>query len=661
VSTKRAGQRSSYWITHLVGSVAAGLLVAGGMLLAPGRVTWAWIGLTGTIGLAFTWMGALVLAGEPRHLVGRLMTSAGVVAGAGAVAASWTVWAPAAWLAQWLWSVSYGLIVLALLVFPDGHLSSRPRRIVAAVILTATALAATGFAIASLEPPHMLLTAADPPDSAWAGLALRGAAVAMLLLAVGLVAVIGELWRRWHRAAGEARRQVACLLLAAGLLVPITILDTLGVPGAWLVLAATVPAAMTLAVLRFRLYHLDRLINRTFVWLIMSVLVVAGFVIIVALLRDVALHLDTSTASLAATAIVAVIFEPVRGRVQRTVNHILYGDRDNPYQVVSRLAEVAGRTAEHLAILPLLAETLAHSLQLPYVEIEAGTHGEARVLARHGVPTPDLEAFDMLAHGERVGRLLVAPRSYGGRFTHHERRLLTDVALHAASAVKASQLVRELQRSRERLVIAREEERRRLRRDLHDGLGPAIAGMSMQVRAIHHLVSGNHKAERLLDGLAGDLTSCMAEVRQLVDQLRPPVLDGGLAAALRAECHRFGGPDLKITLTIDEDPVSLPAAVEVAAYRIVAEALTNVARHARATTCHVKLRAVTERSLAVEITDDGIGMGSGVPAGVGLLSMRERAEELGGTYATRHVTPHGTSIDVTLPLPPGPAVDGAVA
>jgi two-component system NarL family sensor kinase len=302
-------------------------------------------------------------------------------------------------------------------------------------------------------------------------------------------------------------------------------------------------------------------------------------------------------------------------------------------------------------VLPLLTSTIGQSLRVPYVAVELPGADGPRRHAEHGQATTTVEAFAMLAHGERVGRLLVAPRSPGGRFSARECQLLEDVALQAGVAAEATRLIRDLQQSRERLIMAREEERRRLRRDLHDGVGPSLAGMAMQVRAAHKLLSGPTKIAGILHSLAEDLQTCTSEVRQLVDELRPPALDAGLSAALRTECARFDGTAVSVRLEVDGDLEGLPAAVEVAVYRIVAEALTNVVRHAGAENCVV--RVGRGRSLTVEITDDGVGLGQGDPPrrGVGLDSMQARAVELGGECAFTDAVPHGTAIRVRLPLP----------
>jgi signal transduction histidine kinase len=615
------------------------------------------LALTGAVAVSFAALGGLVLAGVPGHPVGRLMVAAGLVSAVAVLALSWPRLTPVAWLSQWLWWPPYGLIFLALLVFPDGRLPGRRWRPVAAGLVATTVVATVALAVAATTDPTGLLLSAAPAQDPTAQLLVRVALVTIAVEALLVVAVLVALAGRWRRATGEARQQLACLLAAGALFLLGFLLDWLNLSGAWVLMVIAIPGAMTLAVLRYRLYGLEQVINRTLVWLVMSLLVIVAFVATVALLRDLVLRGSTSNASLAATGLIAVTFEPLRHRVQRGVNRLLYGDRDEPYAVLARLGDLLERTVEPQAVLPLLTGTIARSLKVPYVAVELGGDDAGRpgqVHAEHGRATTSVERFDMVTHGERVGRLLVANRAPGARFTPVERRLLSDVALHASVAAASARLIRDLRESRERLVMAREEERRRLRRDLHDGLGPAFAGMSMQVRAARKLATADQeRLTQILDGLADDLRTSTAEVRQLVDQLRPPALDRGLESALRAECQRFDGPNLSVRLLLEDPLPRLPAAVEVAAYRIVGEALANVVRHAQARSCEVAVRR--GRALVVEVSDDGVGFVAPRPGGVGLDSMRERAAELGGDCEIVGREPRGTLIRVRLPCQPAPS------
>ncbi|BCB84015.1 hypothetical protein Psuf_013280 [Phytohabitans suffuscus] len=608
-----------------------------------------------TAGLAvFAPLGALVVAGVRGHPVGRLMFAAGAAACASLVAASWAGWLPFAWFAQWSGWPPLGLVVLALLYFPDGRLPSPRWRIAAIGITAATVVAAAALAVAAIDHPRDLVTVAGTPLTDRARLLDGVAKIAILAVGAGLLAVVASLAVRWRRSVGETRQQLSCLLPAAAFLPVALVLEGFGLTGAWALAAAAIPLGMTVAVLRYRLYDLDRVINRSVVWLVMTLLLIGGFVAIVAILRDLVMRGSTSNASLVATGMIAVTFEPVRRRVQRLVDRLLYGQRDDPYKVIVNLADLHGQTADPDAMLPLLTKAIAGSLRVPYVAVRVSTSDGSRLVAEHGRTGTQLEEFDMVARGETLGQLLVATRGVGDRFNQRERRLLADVAQYFAAVTEATRLIRDLQESRERLINAREEERKRLRRDLHDGVGPALTGIGMQVRAARKASGEPERVRRILEDMTEDLQVCRSEVRQLLDHLhRPPELDRGLEAALRAQCQRFHSPSLSIDLHVAAHLDGLPAAIEVAAYRIVSEALTNVAKHAKAESCRITVDA--DRTLSIDVVDDGIGIisdGNG-HIGVGLESMRERAAELGGECVVTPGERRGTEVRVQLPIPLG--------
>ena len=297
---------------------------------------------------------------------------------------------------------------------------------------------------------------------------------------------------------------------------------------------------------------------------------------------------------------------------------------------------------------------------------------QPQIAAAYGLAVPLPLRLPLTYQSERVGELLIAPRGPGESFTPAEQRLLRDIAQQAGVAAHAVRLTGDLQRSRERLVTAREEERRRLRRDLHDGLGPALAIHSLKIGAARSLLAQTlapiaepppsrpsvASADVLLAELEQDIASTLADIRRLVYDLRPPTLDElGLAAAIRESAARYAlaaAPNLeplRITVDAPEHLPPLPAAVEVAAFRITQEALTNVLRHARARTCRICLSVADD--LVLEIVDDGLGLSAaanGHGGGVGLASMRERAGELGGACLIETPPAGGTRVFAHLPL-----------
>lgn len=230
--------------------------------------------------------------------------------------------------------------------------------------------------------------------------------------------------------------------------------------------------------------------------------------------------------------------------------------------------------------------------------------------------------------------------------------MLALVAAPLAVAVHATLLSDQLQASRERIIAAREEERRRLRRDLHDGLGPALTGVALIADAATNLLATDpERARELLGALRGEIRTAVADIRRLVEDLRPPALDDlGLVGALRQRVEhlvrRADGGALLVRLDVPGEVPVLPAAVEVAAYRVATEALTNVVRHSTASTAVLRLRC--GRELDLEIADDGSPDGPWRP-GVGLHAMRERAAELGGGFEAGP-SAEGGRVRVSFPL-----------
>jgi signal transduction histidine kinase len=418
---------------------------------------------------------------------------------------------------------------------------------------------------------------------------------------------------------------------------------------------ALIPLSIGVAILRYRLFDIDLIINRTLAYTALTACVVGLYVLVVGGLGTLLLQTHTHpVVSLLATGLIAVVFAPLRDYLQRGVNRLMYGERDEPYEVLSRLGQRLEGTLDPDAALTTIVETVAQALKLPYVAISAERDGEPVTTVEHGTLVDGTVTLPLVHKAETVGRLVLAPRAPGEEFTPSDRRLVGDLARQAGVAVHAARLTADLRRSRERLVTAREEERRRLRRDLHDGLGPRLAAQTLKVGAARSLYPRDPAAsDALLDELETDMDATLADVRRLVHNLRPPTLDQlGLVGAIRDAAERYE-PDpatngLRISVRAPEELPPLPAAVEVAAYRIIQEALTNAVRHARADSCAVRLSVGDE--LELEVTDDGVGLPEEHRSGVGLNSMSERAAELGGTCAIERMPSGGTRVLARLPL-----------
>jgi signal transduction histidine kinase len=465
---------------------------------------------------------------------------------------------------------------------------------------------------------------------------------------------------RRRSAHGEEREQLQ-LLLRAALVVVVAfvacLIGSLATPAAFdvgafaaIVSLAFLAATMAVAILRHRLYGLDVFVNRALVFSVLTA-VLGGLYVAAVLGVGHLLDQDVQFGiALVATGLVAVAFQPLRERVQRAVSRLLHGRRDEPYAAISTLGRRLGEAMAPTRVLPVMVETIGDELRLPYVAVElADSPGEPAAV--HGAPDAGVALRLPLVHaGERVGTLVIGARAHGEPLADADRQLLEDFARRASAAASAVALSIEVQRSRERLVTAREEERRRLRGDLHDGLGPTLAGAVLTIDAARRVLATDPEAaDALLDRAAASVEGTVADVRRLVYGLRPPALDQlGLTGALRQHAAALNGAELDCTISAPDPLPPLPAAVEAATFRIAQEALANVARHAHARTAVVSITA--GETLRLEVADDGCGLPEDRHAGVGLTSMRERASELGGSFELAAAAGGGTIVRVELPL-----------
>jgi signal transduction histidine kinase len=560
----------------------------------------------------------------------------------------------AAWLAAVLSPPGLSVALFILVLFPSGRLLTPRWRPVGWLTATSVAVYTAILAVAP-GPMHAELPGLGNPlgSSAWAPLAepVRRIAPAFslgLLLVAGLQVIL-----RFRSAVGVERLQLKWFTYATGLMVLGTVIQIELVGGAVNTpVVIALPIAASMAILRYRLYDIDRLINRTLVYAVLTSVVIALYVlIVVGLSAEVQLG-GNNPVALVATGCIAVLFQPLRNRVQRAVNHLLYGQRDEPYAVLTQLGQRLEAAVAPDAQLRTIVTSVRRALKLGYAGITLTDVGKTVLTVAEGeVPSESL-CMPLIYHGDVVGELRVGPRAPGEGWSSADRRLLQDLARQAGAAANAVQLTAELQRSRERLVTAREEERRRLRRDLHDELAPTLAALALNAATARDRASADAANFALLDELYRGLRATVGDIRRLVYELRPPALDElGLVAALLERATQYTAADgqgLQVVIDAPATLPPLPAAVEVAAYRIVQEALMNVVRHAQARTCTVRLQLV--HGLQVEICDDGVGLPSEYRAGVGLRSMRERSLELGGRCTVERLQGGGTHVEALLPV-----------
>ncbi|WP_311346788.1 sensor histidine kinase [Blastococcus goldschmidtiae] len=631
----------------------------------------------GLSGLLLAVPGALLLSRAPRNAVSWVVAGAALFWALDGLASSWLTYAvqsdpplPGASFSFWFVQrfgafLLFGLPLL-LLLYPDGRLPGGRWRTVSWVAIGCTALlpvlvVTTPAAVlderAGTQLPEVFSGLAVDPTS----LPLPEAVVLPLLhlafplSAVGILLPLAVVVHRLRAATGEDRRRMRWLLWA-GVVDALVMVVALAFPSTTVSIDLAVAVgltglAVTLGILRPGAVDIDRLLGGTLVYggLAAGVVVLDLLVLGTAgmLLGD---RFDERNALLVTLLVVAVGYVPLRAALWRIVRRWALGEREDPYRVVSGLAERLERSDGPDQQLMAVAAAVAEAFRSPYVGVEVTSAGGERLLAEHGRRPGAVQSLPIAYRGEDIGRLLLPRHGVRAQLLSRDERLLADVVRQAAAAARASSLAAQLQASREQLVAAREEERRRLRRDLHDGLGPSLGAVVLRIDTARNLAAGRPEdADRLLRQARDDVAAALADVRRLVHDLRPPALDDlGLAGAVRQQAERVLPPQVTVTLTGDGAGAHLPAAVEVAAYRIASEALANVARHARASRVEVALER-DAGALVVCVTDDGAGIPQDAPAGVGLVSLRERAAELGGSCTVECPADGGTVVRAVLP------------
>jgi signal transduction histidine kinase len=603
-------------------------------------------------------VAALLLAQLPGHGVGRVLATmacahaTGIAAG---VAGAWLAQEDLAgagvlrWLAAVSWVGTLPLLAVLVLIFPTGRPPSPRWRLVLYAQLVAIAALAVLVAIAPGGVPLQ-------PLAAFFG---------VVLLGTGMLAAVSQVVR-WRAATGAERAQLRAFAVLAAVLalsyVVAGLLKLSGSQGGWwptidalsyLTLIAGLPVAVGLAVLRHRLYGIDPLVNRVLVWATVSAVLLGAYLVVIVVVT-VLLGGSRSPApvALVAAAVVALALAPVRARAQRLVDRLMYGDRGDPVRILRALGARLSATVAPDEVARTLTETLTGTLRLPWAAVDLDREGAWQRMAEAGDPGAASQPVTIpLTHaGEQVGRLLVQPRRGEATLTRADRQLLADLAAHAGPAVHAARLVDQLTESRERLVQAREAERGRLRRDLHDSLSPALAGIGLSADAAGRVLGIDPEAAAaLLARVVAEARASTETVRRLLADLRPPGLEElGLIAALEERARQLSRPgEFDIELSIADSLAPLAPGVEVAAYRIAVEALTNAARHSGGRRCRLELS--TDQRLRLTVTDDGHGLGSPNGDGMGIRAMRERARELGGQLTIGPAAGSGVRVVAELP------------
>ncbi len=600
------------------------------------------------VAIVFSVCGAAIAVRRPENPIGWAFIAGALGNGIAGIGGEYTVLTGdpiGDWLLSWAWMPLPLAIAVTLHTFPTGHAPTpRWRPVVFVVVLAGVA----GIIVQATSSPMV----GAPPSSQGPPLAIGWPAWvtvgSFLVYPAAMVTGIASLAMRFRKSRGDERAQIKWLLVAC---VPFLVLSIAGVGGvvvstATLLLIA-VPVAT--ATLRYRLYDIDLVINRALVYGVLGLLVAAAYLVLATGLGRLAGGEGSPVTATIATVMAALVALAARQAVQQAIGRLLYGRRGDPLAVIGSVARRLEGAGTPEGLLTGVVDDLREALKLEAVAV----HDVDGVLLA-GTARLDAGSRLPLSHqGEPVGELRVWT-ARGDALKPGDLRLLRDdLGPQLAVAIEAVRLKRDLQRARERLVAALEGERRRLRHDLHDGLGPTLTAITLRADAATNLLAKDpDRARQLLAELRGAAGEAIAEIRRLTHGLRPAALDElGLIGAIREQgigVDRAGmrGPEI----VLDDMPYlpALPAAVEVAAYRIATEAITNAIRHSNATRCRVRITADT--ALVVEVTDDGHGWTGRLTPGVGIQSMRERAADLGGTLTIEPVPGGGTRVRARLPL-----------
>ena len=624
-------------------------------------------------------LGGVIAAHRPENPYGWLWSAAGLILGVSFLAFGYGAYAlvvapgalPGGVAAVWVSTVmkngvAFGLLPFVFLLFPNGRLpSGRWRPVAWAAGLVGVAL----VVLVAVRPgPFYEFPFVDNPVrfTGTTGELIEwlfvGDFANLVVLAWGLTVLLSvvSMVVRFRRASGQERQQLKwfaamCVVLLGFFLAlvfaPLAWKSRLVDAVLWAVLASAMYAAIGIAVLRHRLYDIDLLLNRTLVY---GLLTVGGVGVYVGVVNGAErlLRAGGPGGSLLATGVIAVGFAPARDRLQRFVDRRLYGDRHDPVRAMARLGERLRDAPSGVPggdVLAGVLQGVCETLRLPSASLRVEDGVE---VATFGQPGTASESIPLEHEGQHIGVLVVGVRAGEDALGAADRQVLEVLAAPVAVALHAVLLSQELQRSRERLVAAREEERRRLRRDLHDGLGPILTAVTLKADAARSaLDTAPNQADELLAELRGDANQAIGDLRRVIYDLRPAQLDElGLLGALSQQVDRFDRQGLSTTLQAPPTLPVLPAAVEVAAYRIIAEALTNVTRHAHAH--QVTITVAIDGDLCVAVQDDGTtsaAIGDGWRPGTGLQSMTERVAEVGGTLEVGP-TPTGGRVQASLPL-----------
>jgi signal transduction histidine kinase len=594
----------------------------------------------------FGWLALVAAFGHGLAALGLQVAVAGQLGHHGLPGVAWGLW-----LVSWGPAVELPALAVIYVLFPDGR---RMAGWWGRLSLLAPVIVGVGVLLEMLAPFPDSFGIKDRSPFSGVHNPLTGDGLTQLppgvpLIAVGMILASATVLWRWHRADGAARGELHGLAFLAAL-APFVVVAVVALPARFGFAVGEIEtfleiAVITAVVLRHQLFGIEVTLRRFAVYTTLIFAVAIGHAAIAAVATS--FTSDDATATLSTIAVALGVL-PARDLLNRAVNRLLYGSRDDPIAVLAAVSKTSTSSSDGADLLQQLAGSVATMMRLPFVAIEVAGDEPALVTVVGQRIDRTVREFPLVHRGEPLGALLTQPRHGESSLSTRDEALLEQVAAQASIAVAATLMSIDIQRSRERLVVAVEEERRRLRRDLHDGLGPSLTASTFRLDTARALLTSRvEEADELIGAVRVDVAAALNDIRRLVYDLRPPALDDlGLIGALSRQLDVPSPTGLQVSIDAPEAMPAMSAAVEVAAYRIVIEAVTNVRRHSTAGRCRVIIRG--DDHLRIEVCDDG-GPVENWTAGVGLAAMSERSAEVGGTL-TAGPTPSGGRVEARLPL-----------
>jgi signal transduction histidine kinase len=577
----------------------------------------------------------------------------------------------AVWISNWAWVPIFTLLLTyPFLLFPDGHLPSPRWRPVAWGIAITSALWTISFALnggsdyTNANNEHVR----NPFAPASLAPAIDVVRIVLSFVMIGLAAAtVASLVIRYRRSHGDEREQIRWLMLAGGVTVFWFLLPLNHGTGGWAdsvqgFVLTLIPIAIGVAILKYHLYDIDLVLRKTLVFGVLAVFITLVYVAIVVGVGTAVGSSGNPVLSGVAAAVVALAFQPVRRWGQRLANRLVYGKRATPYEILSEFSSRLGEAYDPEDVLPRMARILADGTGSKRADVWLYVGGELRSAASWPVtdePTHEIPAeplapgFVPVRHRDELLGALSVQKASGESLTSNESKLVDDLAAQAGLVLRNVALteqlrmrLEELHASRQRLVGAQDEERRKIERNIHDGAQQQLVALAVKQRLAASLIGKNdERASAMLAELQIETNAALDDLRDLARGIYPPLLaDRGLAAALDAQARKAALP-----VTVDADGIGrFPQDVEATVYFCTLEALNNVAKYADATHATVRL-SNGNGELRFEVTDDGRGFDSASTGyGTGLQGMADRLAAVGGELTIRSAPGAGTTIAGTV-------------